>query len=728
MVDWTLGIDESGDFEESSERAVIGGVLVPEHPNQLRKPWRDRFDAWCSDHACSYPPHASKLDPMWRESLRATVADMLVHQRGLFVFVDATGMVGGEHHVGYLRHWSGLIDLCCRIVSAKGGGKLHLRPASRTLEIDQHEVSRMKLLGLPVSTHEGQKPRVSPLLEAEARQTVNALRREDVGAGTPWPDVDWEVNTATWAGVHPAVAVADVGCNGIRRALLSPDAVSLSLEKISEAAFGDPPPEVLLVHAKALPALRKIDREMRASVPGLVSASSMLQEVLSDAENAQLRTRDRIASRQGAVVAAQLMWQAGVRALAASGAWSNADRSETFALTLAAQCEATLAQKGGAFAATARALDVGWTGNGALAEIVRKEVEDSGQVVAARLWRLAAECANHLGDIPEAARARQRFNMLFDRGPSVALLAERIEVENLYSVTLQNDYLVDPSKGEDHAKVTDDLARATVDLEKIAEEAGATVGMWVGSSAPVPATSLDEIGLWKGAGMDLPTPTSPDIPRGKCYGTIARTHAFMGKTTDAVKMQFRARRFFFGSPRDLAFNATGLVRMASEHARCGGTTYRELARRALDMIGPPAPSDAARRVLARSSARFAIDAVLRVALWSPASLTPETVSAWARVLVADKRGSLLEALSSGLMASSHPTELLARHAGELCRSRGDSNAADRWFRLALEACSAAPEGSLIRKLARLTEAIRTNPTFISTDPPGTVLNPTFEYR
>lgn len=131
------------------------------------------------------------------------------------------------------------------------------------------------------------------------------------------------------------------------------------------------------------------------------------------------------------------------------------------------------------------------------------------------------------------------------------------------------------------------------------------------------------------------------------------------------------------------------------------------------------------RVRTDAAARFAVDLILRALLWvKPLELA--RTDDWERALRDTSERSLLAVLSSGELRS-HPTELIARHAGELLlRSRG-SEAAEPWFALSRAICLDAPGDSELRRCALFTERLQKEPS-LQAGPLGSVMNPSFEYR
>jgi hypothetical protein len=72
---------------------------------------------------------------------------------------------------------------------------------------------------------------------------------------------------------------------------------------------------------------------------------------------------------------------------------------------------------------------------------------------------------------------------------------------------------------------------------------------------------------------------------------------------------------------------------------------------------------------------------------------------------------------------SHPSELIARHLGELA---SPPDARKSWFELSLELSENAPAGGTIHRFGAFTRRLLSNEGPLG--PVGCVTNPTFEYR
>jgi hypothetical protein len=94
----------------------------------------------------------------------------------------------------------------------------------------------------------------------------------------------------------------------------------------------------------------------------------------------------------------------------------------------------------------------------------------------------------------------------------------------------------------------------------------------------------------------------------------------------------------------------------------------------------------------------------------------------------DSSSSLFRALGSGSLRT-HPSELIARHAGEWLRSSAAARSGDRrWFELSLSICNESPADSTLRRLSIFTQRLETDPSFTREGPRNALLNPSFEYR
>jgi hypothetical protein len=121
--------------------------------------------------------------------------------------------------------------------------------------------------------------------------------------------------------------------------------------------------------------------------------------------------------------------------------------------------------------------------------------------------------------------------------------------------------------------------------------------------------------------------------------------------------------------------------------------------------------------------RFALDIALRALLWAPPAGTSPSE-------VARRLGSAeLRAKFSQGELRSHPTELIARHAAELVRRHnGPASAVEGWFALSMELCEQPAAGHTLRQFRAFTHRLATEPEFVQDGAPGSVFNPTFEYR
>lgn len=706
---WTLAIDESGQFEaasageeSSAKHVLLGAVLCPGDAAALDARWTGLMKRTCRELGVSYPPHATELDEDAREVLvRAASADVAALVGQWIFLVHALEGRDKRDIVLYARMLGELIDVAARLLVRNGGHKLDVRPAQRSVPLLIEEALRAEQLGLERGerTDDG-RFRVRTTAEAEVRQALEALAREPQGALPKPPQLNSvEALTAAGRTAHAGVHLADAGCNRMFRALRQRPPVE---HEDLVAMFS--PAHVVMLGRHAARRLRALGRSLRSTPPDLVSAARELERTTTKDRE------DHVAVQTASRVALAELWSSSIARLE-----PHADHA--VARALFSMSDMHLATKSGSYEGVWRALEDAWVGSGALAARMRQAVSD--RELAARLWRVTLECANHRGDVESAERAEREFASLLQRGHSLVLLAEWSMVSNLAAVRLQNEL---PATPEAHDALVQKLRDNIVSLVAAADVAGDIVALGM-SAPPVRATvpdDADEQRLWAALGR-APTWTAPDRERGRSYGTAARTHAFLGELDSARELCLRARGFFADSPFDLRFNASVLARIELERAR-------------LAPLGPPSPIlDAAMRlagggelddpgsvaamVSKQPATRFALDLVLRRMLWTRED--DRRRDSWLRALRKEGDQSLFHALAASELRT-HPTELIARHAGELL---GDEPAAQRWFELSLAVSGAAPSGT-IRRFGDFTRRLPR----LASGPHGCLTNPSFEYR
>ena len=245
-----------------------------------------------------------------------------------------------------------------------------------------------------------------------------------------------------------------------------------------------------------------------------------------------------------------------------------------------------------------------------------------------------------------------------------------------------------------------------------------------------------EVQLWSAACSIDPKWQLHDRERGRIYGTAARCLAFASRWDEARELCMRARSFFGGSPFDLVFNASVLARIELDRLRelGGGVSAidSEVLVRALELAGT---FDIAKPRRVREHlrnpedpVRFALDLLLRSLLWVP-DHGPLQLDSWLAALEPETKNnrSIFSLLSSGELRS-HPSELIARHAGELLRANGEEGQAQSWFGLSIELCSSSGTDSTLHRMGKFTRRLGSDPSFLCDGPVGSIFNPTFEYR
>lgn len=706
---WTLAIDESGQFEAQSagetasdQHVLLGAVLCPGDAATLDARWTALMKATCKQLGVSYPPHATELDDQAREELvRATSADVAALGGQWIFLVHPLEARGASDIVLYAKMLGELIDVAARLLVRSGGHKLDVRPAQRTVPLLMKEAFRAEQLGLQRGdvTDDG-RIRVRTTAEAEVRQALEALAREPQGALPKPPQLSSvEALTAGGRKAHAGVHLADAGCNRVFRALRQRGPIG---HQDLLAMFS--PAHVVMLGRDAARRLRALARSLRNSPPDLVSAARELERMSSRERESHL------AVQEGSRVALAELWSSSLAKLE-----PHADHA--VARALFSMADMHLATKSGSYEGVWRALEDAWVGTGALATRLRSALTD--RELAARLWRVTLECANHRGDVESAERAEREFAALLQRGHSLVLLAEWSAVLNLAAVRLQNEL---PAAPEVHDALVQRLRDNAADLVAAADAAGDVVALAMPSppAHATPPDDADERRLWAAVGR-TPAWSAPDRERGRTYGTAARTHAFLGELDRARELCLKARGFFGDSPFDLRFNASVLARIELERARLGPpappASVLAAAMRLAGCGELEDPGTVAGRVAKDFGARFALDLVLRQLLWTVEE--DRRRDKWMRALRKDGDQSLLHALSATELRT-HPTELISRHAGELL---GSDPAAQRWFELSLAISDAAPSGT-IRRFGELTRRLPGK----ASGPHGCLSNPSFEYR
>jgi hypothetical protein len=699
---WTFCLDESGRFD-ADERLVllVGGVLFPGT--------RDALDAKrrLEKHCPSWPPHATEIrDDGLRSRLLRVAAEEVRAIGGRWLYVCSRPSAKAANAVAaYVEMLGAIVDLAARLAAHEGCQHLGVLPAQRTTPFaGETEVRHAELLGL--GRREGSLRGAEEIpfrawVEGEVRQVFDALAREDKGALPPFPALaEVEVLPASSAAAPTGIVYADLGCNSLYRAI-----------RDGVPPFASPD-ELLLLHRNDLAAIRRVDRRLRETPPDLhggARAVTTLQARRSGEGDIPL-------VGDGAHRTAQLLWE---RAHEMLGNRISSPHATHVAHALAGAAFAALAAKTGDYEGTWKALVAGWSGEGALAQKLRTQIPD--RELAARLWRCTFECANHRGDVSSTARAKEEFDRVVGNGGSLVLVAEDLAVRNLASVALQN---LLPSDAHSSADIRARLVADAEELRRIATDAGSLVALAARQRPGSHAPSIDaaEAELWRALGRE-PDFGLPDRERGRVVGTAARSLAFAGQLHRSASWLLEARSFF-AEPFDLTFNASVLARVLLEGARVEERCEARAIAASLERAGAELePHRAAKLTADAPAVRFTVDLVARAMLWAPAVV--KHAPRWREATLERGSGTLYEVLST---QRSHPTELVARHLAELARSIGDESAAADWFRLSLAVSNEAEPGSAIARFWVFTRILADNAVRPTDEPPGSLGNPTFEYR
>ncbi|MEP7122434.1 MAG: hypothetical protein ABJE95_16050 [Byssovorax sp.] len=731
MTTWTLFLDESGKYEgeyvpgATRERHAVlaGGILCPGAAINLDSSWRQAITRTSS--TIVYPPHAVRLGADVRADLYRTAAREIEAAGAIWIFIVDVPPTGGPEQelVAYVRMLADVVDLAGRIAAREGARSLDLRPAQRTVPIEPGLAETARTRGLAARNWPDGSVTVRTLAEVETRQSLDALNRETVGTLGTWPTfASVQVFSAESAQIHPGVAFADLGCHYVYTKLRShPD---ISFDDLCAPLTTKAGRAPVLVARGGLRALRQVDRALREVPADLVRAGRAIAMIAGDVEANLTSISPHRALREGTRHSARYLWTSAIDVL---GTLPDAKIS-SITLQLSAQSEVHLALKAGDYEGTWRALLDGWCGSTALAERAREGV--TNRETAAVLWRITLACANHRGDLVSAAHAQTECEAIFSKGMSLALLSERLHVRNLANVQLQNRL---PALTHEIADLRLALDREATALISAADDAGMVVELAAASPLGPPVAlkhAAPEIALWRALVNTDPEFRAPDYDRGKAYGTAARSRAFLGDLASAAALALRARSYFGDSPRDLHFNAAVIARIELERFRLhGGPAAPALVpamtlSNALKLRSPRAAVDLVR--VDRMS-RFLVDLLLR-ALRLGALLPGLSREAWAISLRKLGEDSLFGTLSRGEYRS-HPSELVARHAGEVLRVSGDEAGAERWFELSAALSEGgSPEDGTLRRFTPFTRRLAQDPNFTCHDLVGEIMNPPFEYR
>ncbi len=736
MGEWTLALDESGQFEgshlegERDERVglIVGGVLFPGAPAQVETPWRDALRKACRATDLKFPPHSTDFDDEARANLGALACNLVSEANGRWVAVvqePSTKQTAEVALVAYVRLLAETVDLAGRLVASDGGSTLHVLPAQRSLKMSLDKAKAALGRGaFTARSSDEDGSGVRALSEATVRDAMDSLVREGSGHLDRRPVLGaLEVKSAASPTCHPGVLLADLLCNRVYRTLRKTPSTRLAelLGTLEQEERG-----ACIVAFRGLSRIRALDRALRETPTNLSRAAHVVAELEGDAAAGSSGLSRYQATVQGSAFTARSLWERACKRLASSvpsGTESNLARA------LAASAELDLAAKSGAYEGTWPALSEGWAGESDLAVRVRDGLEDCE--VAARLWRLTLECANHRGDVASGRKAAGEFETITRHHRSVALFAEDLHVQNLKNVMLQNAL---PAETDDLQGLLDALREAASQLVANVDAAAEfldVVRAEPDTSETHDQTDTREPALWRALLDRPPQWNAPDRERGRSYGTAARSMAFVGALDEALELAMRARGFFVDSTFDLRFNAAVVARILLERRRLSPQPSDQAALKpALDLAGCQAlrtPKRAFEKISEASAQRFLLDLWLRRLLWSR-DVDDERQSSWISGLAAAGADSLFSLLSRGELRS-HPTELIARHAGELLLKHGEHERAIAWFGLSIEICESSPVGTM-RRFALFTKLLADGSEGPSAQlaNQGSILAPSFEYR
>ncbi|HEU5075297.1 MAG TPA: hypothetical protein VFU02_14000 [Polyangiaceae bacterium] len=726
MLNWVFGCDESGTFEPN-ERVMflVGGVLLPDPDvaEDLAATLRES----CDGARVRFPPHATELrrsHPEALDSLLRDTAAWLAQNECWFVGVISKARTQTADPALHARMLGAVVELAGRVAAAHGIEALTLHPASRGFLLDEADVDAYRKAGVYTEQRDDHW-HLRGVTGGEVREALDSLRRAAPGVLPAFPRVDQvTVKSAAASAVHPTVLAADLLCNHLYVSVARNPQITLERLGAASEWWGK---RMLVVDYHTFPAVRAVDAALRRDPPSLLAFSESLEGIRSRRALADSRSDELVLGTEGALELAQLFWQqAEPRMVAACErqprlSWAVAQR-------LAGDAGAELDMKHGAYAATRLALSLGFHGDAPLAQTNRR-VQDSE--LRARLWRMTLEACNHTGDTAGGRAAYREFTQVFRRGGSLSMLAEALTVENLANVLEQNELPLDASETFDQLEL---LKQRAADLLALARATDERLGVFMSSESQHSAAPderelrLRELMAYRG-----PTWKRPDRHQGRAYGTAARSLAFCGDLETALSIALDARLCFEDSPFDLRMNACVMARIRLEQARLGLVAEPdELVQLLLDLSGATPlgdPKVAVSSMLADPTQRFAFDILLRRLSWH----APGDAGTRYRSLLDDLRsgeGSTLYRLLRELR--SHPTELIARHCGELLRRHGfDSRTYNLWFDLSLTLSEAEPGTTLARMglyTRRLRDRAASEGGAANEGGAGSILNPTFEYR
>lgn len=724
MSTWAFGCDESGRFDRSERNLfVIGGVLLPE-PRAAQTLART-LQQLCRSAGIQFPPHATVLHGAKGGDVVARLFDATVQwlskSNGTFVAVACRPGTQGVDRAMHARMLGALIEIVGRMTAAAGAPRLTLHPASRGFPLGRtnERASAYKKAGVHAEYRDDKTDEAQWHLRGvtggEVREAIDALRRSSEGWLPPFPMVEEiDIKSAEHRQVHPTVLAADQLCNAIYRKFREdPELCTAALSQHPD--WTDE--RVVIVEYGLVSDVRAVDDSLRRSPPSLLAMAEASERVLVKEKHPQLGLLP--AGVEGAVRLVEQFWKHSERRFVEAGAKAPS-KIRAIAQRLMGDARAELDMKHGAYEATSRALRLGFFGSGPLAELVRSLPDDE---LRAQMYAATLQCENHRGNVHVSRQAREAFAAIYAQNCSLTLLAQALHVENLANVLEQNELPAPPEQAPAQMALVTERAEALLDF---AERTNQQLGhLALRPNAAPELVSDAEKRLRRLLQDSGPVWLRRDCGHGRAYGTASRSLAFCGKLEQALQAALQSRRFFANSSQDLNVNACNLARIRAEQARLGQLTPEdELLQYLVELTGGAQMSGvnvAIRELKRNRAARFALDILLRQLRWNVAP-GRKTASIPLLADAGAKNSKLFTFLTT---QRSHPTELIARHIGELLLRDNHASAADRWFQLSVELTIDKGETTLGR-FTPFTEALREGRA--ADGPPGSVLNPTFEYR
>lgn len=696
--------DESGSFgdgDRATKHDVIGGPVVPGlDADALRGRWERAFETLTELRGLPRPVHYAELSDEEKSLVVGQAAQCVREASGQWLIV--TGSRGGADDVPfarYLRTLAQWAELAARLARASGATSIDAVLAQRTVPLSDEARYTADRAQTGILDDDSDKRRV--LLRPVAREAVTRVLTLD----------RLEEESASRTRAHAGLHLADVVCGAVRTAFYD----GVGVPALWPAHLVD---ALLVIDHRDVRALCELDELSREDDLDLVRLAERCARL--DARAAGERGHAALTARGAARLARAFFAHAVAR-------WEQRDDRALAGLVarLAGAVHGRLEEKSGQYEGAWRALELAWAGDGALARRARALAIDAERRAA--LDRMTIECANHRGDVAAAELAWERFRAGVAGLRSLAVLAESLRAHNVWHGALQNRL---PAPADEIEVLRARLAADGDALERRATSAGELADVVPdvraddGQDRDVPASD-DELRLWSALG-EARGRCIPDREVGRCFGTVARTWAFLGDHERAVRAALQARRRFGDDAFDLRFNAIVLLTILCDEARVAGAERaRSTAIAALLDQVCGARFDRPREVVTRLDAapgeRFALDRLLRALLWARSAVRAPLARAWREHLAEGRDSVLFKALA--LRHRTHPSELLARHAAEL--SEGAARAA--WLALSLELTDAAPEGSTLRRFSAFTRGLQGGAP-VAEAVAGSELAPTFEYR